>query len=144
LIPFNLSFVDRKPQAENERPRDKDLPQKIKEESSGVLAWLVRGCLEWQRIGLDPPEDIKKSTAKYRRSLDNLAEFLDQCCVTGGDDIHETAKNLYDKFAAWWEEYVSKNVPKQKTFGNMMSRRFEKDRSGPKGSYVYYGVGLLA
>jgi putative DNA primase/helicase len=45
LIPFTLSFVDR-PEKENERKADTELPHKLKSEGSGILAWLVRGCLE--------------------------------------------------------------------------------------------------
>ncbi|HQN18497.1 MAG TPA: phage/plasmid primase, P4 family, partial [Syntrophobacteraceae bacterium] len=54
LIPFALSFVDEPHQA-NERKRDPYLIERLRAESSGILAWLVRGCLAWQREGLRPP-----------------------------------------------------------------------------------------
>ncbi len=52
LIPFNVRFVD-DPHAPNERPADHDLPEKLKAELSGILAWMVRwmsGMAE-KRIG---------------------------------------------------------------------------------------------
>src|SRR5581483_2759319 len=45
LIPFELRFVDN-PTAENEREADKRLKDRLKEEAPGILAWLVRGCLQ--------------------------------------------------------------------------------------------------
>ncbi|MBU4317796.1 MAG: DNA primase [Proteobacteria bacterium] len=45
LIPFGLSYVDYEPEKDNERRADPDLPEKLKQEASGILAWLVRGCL---------------------------------------------------------------------------------------------------
>lgn len=141
-IRFELAFVDRKPQAENERPRDKHLPEKLKQESSGILAWLVRGCLEWQRIGLAAPPEIQKETAKYKRSLDHLSDFIDECCVLE-PDLKTPAKDLFKAFEQWWEDNVSNRTPAQKTFGTWMGYRFKKDRTGPRGSYVYYDIGLL-
>lgn len=51
LIPFTLSFVDN-PTGPNERRRDPYLAERLRAEASGILAWLVRGCLAWQRDGL--------------------------------------------------------------------------------------------
>jgi len=31
---------------------DKDLPERLRAERPGILAWAVQGCLEWQRVGL--------------------------------------------------------------------------------------------
>src|SRR5690606_13257700 len=47
LVPFGVKF-------EGER-KDKTLPAKLLAELPGILAWCVRGCLEWQERGLGPP-----------------------------------------------------------------------------------------
>jgi len=44
LIPFNQQFTGKQ--------RDPKLRQKLEAELSGILAWALRGCLEWQRMGL--------------------------------------------------------------------------------------------
>lgn len=54
LIPFTQAFVD-SPRAAHEHQRDAKLAETLRGEASGILAWLVRGCLEWQRDGLKPP-----------------------------------------------------------------------------------------
>ena len=63
LLPFAVSFVD-DPREPNERKADKGLVDKLKGEAPGVLAWLVRGCLEWQRRELDPPEIVQAATVE--------------------------------------------------------------------------------
>ncbi|MGD9209609.1 MAG: phage/plasmid primase, P4 family [Desulfobacteraceae bacterium] len=138
LIRFNLSFVDN-PKLDHERPRDKELIGKLSEEMPGILASFVRGCIEWQKDGLNPPKDVLKETLKYKRSLDNLSDFFDECCLVQKDNMIG-AKELYDAFVEWWEINVSKNAPKQKTFGNWMSNAgFERIKSG---TYKYVGLTL--
>ncbi len=59
LIPFELSFVDREPKKENERRADPELPDKLRAELPGILAWLVKGCLHYQKEGLNQPSVVK-------------------------------------------------------------------------------------
>jgi len=140
LVPFELSYVDRDIRSENERVADKDLPEKLKLEASGILAWLVRGCLLWQKEGLDPPPVVKKATEEYRRDEDIMADFMDECCILD-ETVEVGASNLYTVFEAWWKINVHKNPPKQKWFGKIAGRRFE--RAKVSGTYRYYGIRLL-
>lgn len=139
LVPFPLSFVDRPPRAPNERPAIKCLYERLIEESSGILAWLVRGCILWQQNGLDPPYIVTEATQQYRRDEDLLADFLDECCV-----INETAKvkarDIYDVFLKWYEKNISKKGMAQKKFGKILGTRFERRKS--HGIFVYDGIGI--
>lgn len=140
LIPFELSFVERKPEKENEKPADKYLQQKLFEYAPGILAWLVRGCLEWQRIGLEPPAVVVDATKEYRKNEDLLGHFLKDCCFEDSDTT-TTAADLYDRFRKWWEINVSRKILSQKKFGGMMVKKFKRSKSG---TYRYFGIGLLA
>ncbi len=140
LVPFELSFVERDPEKDNERPADKYLQQKLLKEAPGILAWLVRGCLEWQRIGLKPPAVVVDATKEYRRNEDLLGHFLKDCCYEG-QDVTTTAADLYDRFRKWWEINVSRKILSQKKFGGMMVKKFKRSKSG---TYRYFGIGLLA
>jgi putative DNA primase/helicase len=140
LVPFLVSFVDRNPEAENERRRDRDLTAKLTEELSGILAWLVRGCLQWQKEGLNPPPIVKEATSEYRRDEDLMADFVDECCVIG-PDYSVNATDFYKQFAEWWKEAIGRKPPAQKTFGRLVGKKFEKHKSN--GLYRYYGVGLV-
>jgi len=142
LVPFDLSFVDRKPQEDFERPRDKNLPNKLLNEASGVLAWHVRGCIEWQNRGLDPPPIVKEATAKYRRKDDVLADFIDECCYR--DTAAETASTiLYTAFVDWFGENIGdvKHVYSQKKFGTLLVKKFTKNST--RRPVTYSGIGLV-
>jgi putative DNA primase/helicase len=45
-----------------EEKKDKDLADKLKEEYSGVLNWMIQGCLDWQKIGLHTPKEVLTAT----------------------------------------------------------------------------------
>jgi len=141
LIPFEISYVDRDPQTPKERPVDKDLFEKLKAESSEILSLLVWGCLMYQEHGLTPPQVVKDATAEYRKDEDLIAEFIEECFELG-EDLFEGATEIYDRFVEWFEKNIgSKRIPKQKRFGHLMSRKFEKAKIS--GKYRYYGLKLL-
>jgi putative DNA primase/helicase len=68
LVDLHVSFVaDPDPNDEFQRQMDTNLPHKLEEEKSGILSWLVRGCLEYQRQGgLHPPASVREAVVKYR------------------------------------------------------------------------------
>jgi len=143
-VPFNVRFVG-DPKLPNERKQDKDLLSKLCSEYSGILAWLVRGCLEWQRQGLNPPAIVIESTEKYREDEDLTGQFCDECLIVG-EEYEVTAGNLYRAYGQWCEEYGN-NPMSSKAFGQRMTRKFGevtlKWVSG-KTQRVYSGVGINA
>lgn len=141
LVDFPLSFVDN-PTAPNERPIDRTLEERLLAEAPGILAWLVKGCLQWQRQGLKPPQKVLAATAEYRRAEDDLAEWLEECCII---DEHAmmTAKVAYGSFHTWYSAQVSEKVPSQKRFGEMLARRFRREKGGEGNTYRYFGVELI-
>ncbi|CAG1065993.1 hypothetical protein BAC1_01590 [uncultured bacterium] len=142
LVPFNMKFVDT-PQNSYERPRDKELPEKLKAEAPGILAWLVRGCIEWQRQGLNPPIKVKAATESYRFGEDVLAEFLEACCYplekTEQADRSQFAL-LYEAFCDWYRDTRGPEPPKKKKFSQLMEKRFRKEKAG--GYIWFYGVSI--
>ena len=62
--------------------QDKRLPDKLAVEVPGILAWLVQGCLDWQRGGLTEPKEVswpRRNTA----AEDVLSQFTGERCVIG-------------------------------------------------------------
>lgn len=51
------------------------------DELSGILNWLIEGCLLWQAEGLKEPEEVINATNEYRHDQDLIAQFLDDCCI---------------------------------------------------------------
>jgi putative DNA primase/helicase len=140
LLEFGIRFVER-PHAPNERQADPGLKETLKEERSGILAWLVRGCLAWQQQGLAIPTSICLATEKYRDEEDRILHFLNERCLTR-PEVSIKASVLYEAYKAWCEENQFGRGMNATLFGNEISRRFEKKTT--KVGRVYQGVGLLA
>ncbi len=133
LIPFTKTFI--------REAEDKRLGDKLKAEAQGILAWLVRGCLEWQSRGLTPvPQCIRAATGEYRRETDTLISFITDRCVKGeGEEVR--ARQLYLTYKTWAEGTVNKSkILSETMFGRQMGKKFEK-REDAKGKY-YLGIDL--
>ena len=137
LIPFTKSFVT-DPKEPNELRVDPRLPDKLRVEASGILAWLVRGCLAWQREGLNPPATIKAATEEYRQEEDTIRLFIEERCRIE-PDVEVKAGVLYHAFKAWAEENGIKTITGT-SFGKKFKERF-KWHQNYKGVF-YEGIAL--
>ena len=132
LVPFFVTIP----------PEEKDpaLFDKLMAEAPGILAWVVRGCLEWHRDGLKPPEAVKAATQAYREEMDVLGAFIEERCVMK-PGISIRAKALYENYRVWCDE-SGQCAYSQNRFGKALSERGitkAKDREG----WFYLGIGLL-
>lgn len=130
LIPFSVRMSADK--------AVRDMPERLKAEYAGILAWAVRGCLEWQRIGLNPPESVTAATAEYRSEEDVIGRFIEERCLQLSE-LSVQAGHLYDAYKAWAES-SGFGVLNNTRFGKaLVERGFEKTKS----TYVVYrGIGL--
>ena len=135
LIPFDREF-----KGEND---DKDLGKKLQAEAPGILNWLIEGCLEWQRRGLDPtPIRVTNATSEYEAESDPLTQFIDDCCVVKPNAMVK-AGDLYKAYLKWTQEQgLSKaEVFTSNAFGRRMGTKFNKRHS--EHGQLYYGLGIL-
>jgi putative DNA primase/helicase len=137
LVPFTLKFID-EPTEANDRKRDAFLPDKLKAEAPGILAWLVRGCLEWQKAGLNPPSIVKETTAEYRRDEDILSLFIQEVVII--DSNSRVKAGIFYKAYERWSLTNGHRPMGGKKFGERMSKVFKKGRDS-KANY-YEGVSL--
>lgn len=146
LITFPYRFID-EPVGELDRKRNPHLERELEKELSGILAWLVRGCLAYQRDGLIAPLSIKKACDEYRVEEDEVAMFMAQCLTPIPVDELEalpesekriSAKELYEVYQGWHKKYVTpKFIPSITLFGRQISSKIEKRKLG--GLTWYYG-----
>ena len=134
LIPFNVQFSDNGPHR-----KDPGMEAKLTAELPGILAWAVRGCLDWQREGLHPPTAVTAATDGYRADMDVLAAFINDCCVIKhGATVR--ASNLYRAYAEWCDK-SGENAENQRRFGQRLTERnFEKYTND---GVWYRGIGLI-
>lgn len=126
LIPFEVYFEPHE--------RDPHLEQKLRAESSGILNWMIQGCLVWQKEGLNPPAKLKAAVDEYRREEDTLADFIDQC--TQEDYSCESAHpELFNAYADWATKngihhpYTSQSLAKALRERGWQSKRGAKQRN---------------
>jgi putative DNA primase/helicase len=94
LVPWD-SFL-------TEAERDEDMPHKLKDEYSGILARLVSGLLDWMENGFIEPKAVTDATADYRDDSDPLARFLRMCVeVTGKEEDRVQSSVIHKVFCAW-------------------------------------------
>lgn len=134
LIPFTVTI----PPDE----RDEALPDKLKAELSGILAWMVRGCTDWLERGLAPPKVVTDATAAYLESEDAISAWI--------EDSAERDPNAFSKsfelFASWseWASTSGEYVGSRKRFSqNLETRGFLPDRNRTLGS-GFRGIRLPA
>jgi putative DNA primase/helicase len=88
--------------------KDPELPAKLKAEASGILSWMIEGCLEWDREGLRPPQIVKEYTDQYLGDEDSLQQWIDDCCDMDRSGF-SSSKALFYSWTKWCEhsgEYV--------------------------------------
>jgi putative DNA primase/helicase len=136
LIPFTQRF---------DGPRqDPKLPDKLRGELAGVLAWMVEGCLEWQEHGLGEPKAVRDATDQYRNEMDTLAAFLDEECVVA-DGCRVLAERLYQSYAMWCDKSGEHKQPKKAFVARLEERGFKRRRETAgvnKGRYIWLGIGF--
>lgn len=81
-------------------PVNKKLADQIKREAPGILRWMIDGCLEWQRSGLNPPQSVNAATEEYLAEQDATSRWIDECCIRSG---WGSSASLYGSWRAWAE-----------------------------------------
>jgi putative DNA primase/helicase len=127
LIPFTVSVTGKR--------AIKDMPERLRAEFPGILAWCVRGCLEWQKDGLDEPKGVRNATGDYRKEQDRLGAFLEENTI-GDVNGKVQAGELYTRYKNWAER-SNEFVMTLTAFGTEMQERgFEEPKKS--GGYKWY------
>ena len=133
LVPFNVVI----PAPE----RDPLLLDKLKDEASGILAWLVFGCLAWQREGIQEPEEVQDATQHYRADSDPLKDFLDDCCCIGPEFTTKSG-DLRRAYEHHCEQQGIKPLSGKALFQRLEHMGATVDRNNAIGRF-WRGIGLV-
>lgn len=130
LVPFTVQVDGSK--------ADATVPERLKAEHAGILAWMVRGCLAWQSEGLDAPTEVELATAAYKAEMDTLGTFIGECC-TVLPSLKSKADDLYTCYKQWCDK-AGENAENQRKFGTAMTER--KFRRYKNVVTWYEGIGI--
>lgn len=138
ILPFHVSFRNR---------RDDTLDQVLKSEYPGILAWAVRGCLEWQRRGagikglLDGAESVTRAVKAYRSDSDDLGDFLAaNVAANDGQFPYAKASTLYQRYRTWTKTQGGETLA-ARAYHKEMERRGHR-RHKKSGIDVYASLAL--
>jgi putative DNA primase/helicase len=132
LIPFTTTIAQDK--------QDKNLEAKLKQETSGILNWLLEGTARWKREGLIAPKDIQNATDEYRGEMDVIGNFIKERCVNDSD-ITIRIRELYKAYADWCDENKEHAVSERFFTMRLKEMGFTQGRTAEMRFWV--GIGLV-
>ena len=131
LIPFVVTI----PPAQ----RDIALCEKLRPEWPGILNWALQGCLEWQKIGLDPPEIVRKASEAYFAEEDLTSTWIAECCAV--DKVYsQLSSKLYQSWKKWAED-AGERPGSNKALSKTLTERGFRVKHERDGAMVY-GIAL--
>lgn len=134
LIPFDVII----PPDE----RDLYLVEKLKVERSGILQWAIDGCLEWQEVGLVPPDAVTGATSDYLENEDILTQWVAERCDRG----HNRAALISALYDDWkiWATAANETVGSRKAFTKALEKHgfHGRQRQGGTGRTMITGLAL--
>jgi putative DNA primase/helicase len=95
LIPFTTRIPEEK--------QDKFLEQKLQQESSGILNWILEGTLRWKNEGLKTPAIVLNATDEYKSEMDVIGIFIKEQCVQK-PEVSIRIRELYKAYSDWCEQ----------------------------------------
>lgn len=139
---FNIiPFIHRPPNP------DPELEVKLEAEWSGILRWMIQGCLDWQANGLVRPDTVKAATNAYFDDQDVFSQWLDEDCHVEIDNpyISDRTADLYQSWLAFADQRGEPHWTDKKFSGHMTKHGFRRERKYHGGSTqrIYVGVELI-
>jgi putative DNA primase/helicase len=104
-----------------------------------ILAWTVKGALEWYEEGLAVPERIRKATRAYREEQNPLLEFLDDSCERGSD-LEVASGRLFASYEAWCTHNGVQPIGPRRFATALQGEGFQKTRTNSFRGWQ--GIGL--
>lgn len=82
-----------------EKEQNKRLKDDLREESAGILNWMIEGLYSYRREGLTPPAAIQNSTEEYESDSDKIGRFISECLIKSDKNV--SAKAVYETYSKW-------------------------------------------
>lgn len=131
LVPFSYAVPEEK--------KNKNLEPELLGEASGILNWLVEGCMMWQKNGFPKCAAIDDATDDYRQDEDRLSEFIEDV-INPGPNLKTSASDLYKAYR-WYATDSGDYILNNKRFVKEMTDR-EYVRKRLKEGNFWMGIGL--
>ena len=111
LVPFLQKFEG--------AAKDAKLPEKLKAEAPGIMAWTIEGARKWYADGLAIPGSVEDASRDYMAEHDDIAMWIEECCKTDAG-THARSSDLYASFRRW-KQSRGEHEPSQTVWGEKMT-----------------------
>lgn len=93
LVPFRQRFEGAR--------KDVRLPEKLRAEYPGILAWFIEGARKWVADGLRVPGAVAEASSEYMHEQNDLLQWINERCHLGGPAADERSSVLYADYNEW-------------------------------------------
>lgn len=104
--------------------------------AQAVLAWCVRGCLEWQAHGLGTCRVVEEDTFLYHEQQDAMTQFVRAALEVTEEWIQMRA--IYDAYTGWCLGVGEKPMTQRSLTVKLEEARYKVDRTGRQ--VMIYGL----
>jgi putative DNA primase/helicase len=111
LLPFLQKFEG--------RAKDIKLPEKLKAEAPGIMAWIIDGARKWYADGLAIPSNVEDASRDYMAEHDDIAMWMEECCKVENGTFAKSS-DLYASFRRW-KRARGEHEPSQTVWGEKIS-----------------------
>lgn len=114
-----------------------------REHGPAVLAWIVRGAVDYAARGLREPDQVKVATADYAHEQDTVSRFLEERCrVGGGVNVQLKVAIVRSAYERWCLDEGELPVT-PKAFG-LQLQRHGVESARTNSARLYIGLSLLS
>lgn len=133
LLPFEKQFSGKN--------QDRDLEDKLRNETVGILAWAVQGAVAWGKQGLNPvPQKVQEETLKLQQQNDEVEEFIGNCFVRGDESMKVKFSDAYTIYKEYCEEVGNdKPLPNRQLWNKFEAHGVKSKRL--KDGFAWVGLG---
>ena len=132
---FNIVPFLHKPEAP-----DRQLEKKLMDEAPGILRWMIEGCLDWQRSGLERPKIVTDATAEYFEAQDTIGRWMAERCILASHLEEKPGKLLRD--LQEWSQQNGEPITDNRKLRGTIEKTPGCRYVTVKGSQVAKGIGL--
>lgn len=129
VIPFDVVIP--------EEERDPELPERLRLAAPAILQWMHEGWLDYQQVGLAPPEAVRLRTKQYREDNDAVSRFIKERCMES-QAATVAPRQLFTSWQKWCVDN-DEAAGSEKAFSITLGRRGVVKRGR-----VWAGIGLYA
>jgi putative DNA primase/helicase len=106
-----------------------------------ILAWSVRGCLEWQQEGLGVPPAVEQATEQLRDEMNPLRDFFAERCLFEAKAL-TPSKTLYAAYRNWGAANNERGLLTRREFGLRIGDRVHCESRHRRDGWWWPGIRL--